>query len=372
MQLAAVVLAVLLLWMSPVAALDLRVAVAEGVAQLTVGCSTAATVTDENNRVLGRLEPLQPLPATAFGTQVEAGGVRVGRLRIIPEQAEGLVFIGDRWFRGSADLFAVEGHLTGLNLVELESYLYGVIGAEMPASWPTEALKAQAVAARSYALYQWLHRQGQPYDLGDTTRWQVYRGASHESAAVRRAVDATAGEVMVFRGEVIEAMYHDTSGGRTEDLRAVNGQDAPYLSAVEDFDQNSPYYRWQVNLSAAQLVRDLGLDVGDLLGLRPRDRTPSGRLLTVEALGSRGSQLLRAVEMRFKLHLKSTFFEILPTLVSRETNAPLASVLFQGRGYGHGLGMSQYGARALAVAGRDYRRILGHYYRGIEVRRERL
>lgn len=358
-----------LLVAGPAEAVDVRLAVAQDTTQLTVGSSTSATVTDENNQVLGKLDPLQPLPTAATGEQVDVGGVRVTHLHIIPDRPDGLVFIGDRWFRGIADIYASGGRLTGLNLVDLESYLYGVVGAEMPASWPIEALKSQAVAARTYALYHWMKRRNQPYDLGDTTRWQVYRGVQGESDAVRRAVDGTVGQVLLFNGDLINAMYHSNSGGHTDDSLALNGENLPYLTAVEDFDQSSPYYRWQVSISAARLFQRLSLDIGELLDLHPQDRTPNGRVLTVMAIGSRGTQLLDATQMRFKLGLKSTFFEIPPPAPSAKPT-PLSSIIFNGRGFGHGLGLSQYGARALANFGWDYLRILKHYYRGVEINKQ--
>jgi stage II sporulation protein D len=357
----------------PAGAVDLRLAIVKDASALTIGSSIVATVTDENNQVLGKLQPLQPLPVKLTGTQVESAGVKVQHLHLVPDAANGLVFIGDRWFRGTIDVSVTNGKLLALNLVDMESYLYGVVGAEMPSSWSLEALKAQAVAARTYALYNWTQRHDQPYDLGDTTRWQVYKGAQEEADSIRKAVDATSGRVMTYKGQLINAMYHDTSGGRTEDVKALNGaDDAPYLASVEDFDQDSPYYRWQITLPIAKVVSSLALNIGNLLQLRADQQTATGRPLTLVAVGNKGTQTFKASEIRSKLRLKSEFFEIAPVLTSTKPNATLAALVFNGRGFGHGLGMSQYGARALASGGWNYQQILKYYYQGIEIQRQDL
>ncbi len=358
-----------LLLAGPAQAIDLRLAVAQNVANLTVGSSTEATVVDERSQVVGRLDPMQPLPMAAAGNQVEAGGIRVTRLRIVPKDPEGLVFIGNRWFRGAADVYASGGKLTGINLVDLEAYLYGVVGAEMPASWPDEALKAQAVAARTYALYHWMRRQREAFDMGDTVMWQVYKGAQAETSSVRQAVDATAGQVLTFKGSLINALYHSSAGGQTEDIKVLGKEAAPYLSAVADFDQSAPFFRWTQSLEAAQLLKTLALNIGDLLQVKPQEKSPNGRMLSLLFVGTSGTQVVKAADVRFKLGLKSTFFDVLhsPNAVG---SAPLKTVAFDGRGYGHGLGMSQWGARALAALGWDSSRILKHYYSGVEVQKQ--
>lgn len=234
-------------------------AVEEEVVAVTIGSSVEARLVDERGQTLGMLPAMQPLTMAAAGSQVQALNVRVGRIRVVPSRPEGLVFIGDRWFRGAAEAFAAEGRLTALNLVDLEAYLYGVVGAEMVASWPEEALKAQAIAARTYALFHWGRRQNQTHDIGDTVQWQVYRGAQYETDSVRRAVEATAGQVITFQGNVINAMYHSHSGGRTEDIKVYGEEDKPYLRTVEDFDQAAPYWKWQQVIPTVNLRKTFGL-----------------------------------------------------------------------------------------------------------------
>lgn len=354
---------------APAQAIDLRVAVEEEVVAVTIGSSVEARLVDERGQTLGMLPAMQPLTMAAAGSQVQALNVRVGRIRVVPSRPEGLVFIGDRWFRGAAEAFAAEGRLTALNLVDLEAYLYGVVGAEMVASWPEEALKAQAIAARTYALFHWGRRQNQTHDIGDTVQWQVYRGAQYETDSVRRAVEATAGQVITFQGNVINAMYHSHSGGRTEDIKVYGEEDKPYLRTVEDFDQAAPYWKWQQVIPTVNLRKTFGLEaVGELLDVKVLERSTSGRILAVQFVGSKGSQLLKGTDVRLKLGLRSNFFEITP--VGGSGQGPVTALTFDGRGFGHGLGMSQWGARALAALGWNCSRILKHYYQGVTLQKQ--
>lgn len=355
----------------PAHAVELRVAVAQEALQLLVGSSTAATVFDEYNQPLGQLEPLQPLEMTAANDQVQAAGIRVRYLRVVPQQSDGLVFIGERWFRGSAQVYASGGRLSGINLIDIEAYLYGVIGAEMPSSWPIEALKSQAIAARTYALYNWQRRTDAPFDLGSDTGWQVYRGAQQENDRVRTAVDATTAQVLTFNGSVINALYHAASGGRTEDIKLAFKENLPYLSTVKDYDQDGPYARWQQSFLAGDLSKALGLDLGQLSEVRSLERTPSGRVQTLLIVGTRGSQVVKATDLRLRLGLKSTSFEVLASPKPRPSSV-LSTISFVGRGFGHGLGLSQWGAKALAASGWNCLQILSHYYQGTIIRSQRL
>ena len=161
-----------------------------------------------------------------------------------------------RAYRGQLHVSVVSGKLRALNVVALEQYLYGVVPAEVPFSWPAEALKAQAVAARSYALS---HLQGGTFDLYDDTRSQVYLGIPHEKPSTNAAVDATAGEVVLHAGRVAKTFFFSTSGGRTMSAADAWGEAVPYLISVPDpYDALSPYHDWgPFPFSAARLVRVL-------------------------------------------------------------------------------------------------------------------
>ena len=187
--------------------LEMRVAISNGESSLVVGTSTPGVVVDARGKVLGKL------PAKE-GTNVLPGGqnIRIGKWEtpagvwLKPTQG-GLVFVGDRWFRGDLLLVSQGSTLLAVNYVDLESYISSVVGAEVSPSWPMAALKAQAIAARSYALVHYIRPANPLYDLGNTQRWQVYRGINAEWNTTRQAAKETHGVFLSYKGGVVESMY---------------------------------------------------------------------------------------------------------------------------------------------------------------------
>jgi stage II sporulation protein D len=212
-----------------------------------------------------------------------------------------------RPYRGQLHVSVVAGKLRALNVVGLEQYLYGVVPAEVPYSWPAEALKAQAVAARSYALS---HLQGGTFDLYDDTRSQVYLGIPHEKPSTNAAVDATAGQVVLHAGRVAKTFFFSTSGGRTMSSADAWGTAVPYLISVPDpYDSLSPYHDWgPFRFTAARLARVLRVP-GKLVDVTTT-RNGSGRAEAVVANGTRGQVTVAAADVRRALGLRSTWFDV--------------------------------------------------------------
>jgi stage II sporulation protein D len=226
-----------------------------------------------------------------------------------------------RAFRGQIQVSVVSGRLRAINNVGLEQYLYGVVPSEVPSTWPAEALKAQAVAARSYALS---HLQTGAFDLFDDVRSQVYLGIPHEKPSTNAAVDATAGRVVVYGGRVAKTFFFSTSGGRTMSAADAWGEAVPYLVSVPDpHDGLSPYHEWgPLAQTAARLRRVLGVP-GELVDVTTT-RNRSGRAETVVATGTGGEVTVPAAEVRRRLGLRSTWFEIGVLAFARPaTAAPL-------------------------------------------------
>ena len=245
--------------------------------------------------------------------------------------------------------------------LRLEDYVAGVVAGEMPASFPPEALKAQAVAARSFALTRKIDAQaaGRAWDIGASVLAQVF--SRSPGPAARAAADATAGEVLVMEMEPVEAYFHASCGGRTEGGLAALGRDLPYLAPVEcGRCGGSPRVRWTLRVPARELARAAGLS-GAATGARVVARTPSGRAEKMEIRAGERRALLGAAELRQRLG-----FSRLPSLAF-DLKAERGAFVFDGRGQGHGAGLCQWGAAGLAKEGKDYRAILLHYYPGTEV-----
>ncbi|WP_247216854.1 SpoIID/LytB domain-containing protein [Synechococcus sp. C9] len=364
-----VILAGLTLAGGVASATELRVGIQQGAKTVRVGASGNAVVTDGSGRTLGTLPPMLGFVAQVQGGQVVLHTFRGRDLWVRPTD-NSFVFISDDWYRGRLRLVARPDGLLAVNHVPLEEYLYSVVGSEMYPFWPLEALKAQAVAARSFILFR-LRRPADPdFDVGRTVTWQAYKGYSRESDSTREAVTATTGQVVTYRGQIIEAVYHAASGGHTENVEDIWSAPRPYLRGVPDFDQEAPVYSWQKTFTQAELSRLLP-GVGQVTSLTPVRTTPQGRVVEMRVTGTTGTKTFTGSELRRLLDLRSTLFQVTPTrgdvASTNPVNAPDGSFEFQGRGFGHGLGMSQWGAFGLAQRGYNYQQILQYYYQGTEI-----
>ena len=299
---------------------------------------------------------------------IEAGGNRFGpvvRLR----SANGWLQAGSRRYRGAIEVRRTpEGKLTAINELDVEQYLYGVLKMEVDAGWPAEALKALAVAARTLALQSLGRFAAEGYDLRATTDSQVYGGINAEDPRTTAAVDATRGVVMTYAGRPIFAAHHSDSGGATESSEFVWGQPYPYLRGVPDpYGQDYPGREWLSRIDIPTLQARLaraGKPMPGITAVAVAATSPSGRALVVRVTGASGALDLRATELRTILgvtFLRSTLF------TARLTRDEAPAVEFQGRGYGHGVGMSQWGARGQALLGRTYPEILAFYYQGVQL-----
>jgi stage II sporulation protein D len=338
----------------PAQAQQLRVAVAQKVAQINIGTSTTAIVSDGSGHKLGELQPQKGLVAEASNDEIKVGNTQVAELWVKPQKG-GYVWIGDRWYRGTVRIISDGRQLLAVNHVDLEQYLYSVLGAEMSTTFPAEALKAQAVAARTYALYRRQSAQKKLFDVDATQSSQVYRGLASEANTTQAAVNATLGQVMTYQGKPILAAFHSASGGHTENVEDIWTDKVPYLRGVADYDLDTPGNEWNKVVSLSELSKSL--KVSNIKSISIDRTTQFGSVLSLKVSGDTEASLL-GKDLRTALKLRSLRFTITPSP---------AGYVFKGRGYGHGLGMSQWGAYKLAERGVKYSSILSHYYQGVEL-----
>jgi stage II sporulation protein D len=252
-----------------------------------------------------------------------------------------------------------------VNHIPLENYLCGVLPREMAPSWPPEALKAQAVAARTYALYHMLLRRTDAYDVLSTTSSQVYGGSEKDYPSVRSAVEATRGLVLAEGGRLALTLFHANSGGMTESCENIWGGRLSYLSSVEDpFSKNRPGDAWEKTLTAEEITAgcvQFGIAAGAVQELAPVERSASGRIQKLKVVTDSQTFFLSGNSFRLIAgpgKIKGAHFEV---------QKKKGRFVFNGHGYGHGAGMSQWGANAMAKKGFDYRAILGLYYPGGQI-----
>jgi len=293
-------------------------------------------------------------PLQVAGSQLYIEGEPVGNSFTLEPTDGALVSWAGQNYRGALRFTATDRNLRVINVVDLETYLRGVVPAEMQASWDLEALKAQAVAARTYTLAS-LDEDG-TYDVCATIECQKYDGVTIEHPRSDQAIVETAGVVLTYGGDFAKTYYHADSGGVLASSSEVWGNASPYLVAQQDVDSSSPHRGWERALDASFIASSLqgrGIGVGEVSGVRVVGYSESGRVESLEVLGSDGSRLLSGPKLTKMLRewgLKSTRFRM------------SGDLSVQGDGWGHGVGMSQYGARSLARGGYDYSQILGFYY----------
>jgi stage II sporulation protein D len=264
--------------------------------------------------------------------------------------------------------------------LELEEYIKGVVAAEMPAKFHLEALKAQAIAARTVTVKRLKHFGGPGYqavqgaDLSDDVndsqawlgkadllkKWGLFNYYTYWRK-ISRAVEETSGLIITYEGKPVDAVYHSTSGPKTENSEEVWGVFQPYLRSVQcPFDKHSPRYFEEKTFPLLELQSRLGLDTyspssGDSF-IRIINYTASGRVKNIKI----GGRVYQGKELRSLLGLNSTFFTC---QISDQ------KVVFKTIGYGHGVGLCQYGADGLAELGKDYKEIIHYYYQGVEIRK---
>ncbi len=376
--------------------------------------SASLRIGDGQGRTLLELPPGERLELRRSGSSLEARvaagpsgparrlslPLRQALIDIAPAKGDGaLLSLQQRRYRGRLLVRPEGDRLQAINVIDVESYLPSVVGSEMPASWPQAALRAQAVAARTYALKQ--RKPDSPFDVKATVASQVYKGVEAETPSTREAVRSTRSQVMVHDSNLINAVFHSSSGGITENSGEIWRQQLPYLVSVPDFDEASPVHAWQLRIPPDKLAAAFR-EIGGVVRIDVLTTTSSGRIRQARVIGPAGSLVLSGAELRQRLGLRSTLarfsFELppqtfafpppLPSLPGVFTPAGMESLaaglqqapwlaprpapapvlVVNGRGFGHGVGMSQWGAYGLALRGEDYREILQHYYRGVEIR----
>ena len=291
---------------------------------------------------------------------VEIDGEPFGRTVRVRSAAtirvNGREYVGDFEVATNGDGFAV------INELPLEQYVAGALKAEAPATWPREALRAQAIVVRTYAAYQRQLNAGRAYHIVASTADQQYAGRVDDASPVWDAVRDTAGQVLLWEGALFAAFYHTDDGGYTEAPGAVfAAKDLPALRPVRCQYDSGPHYRWNLDLRLADLseaLRRAGFEVGAVTGIDVAGRSQTLRVLELVVRGTRGAARLRGTEFRRLVGydtLRSTLFAV-------AVDGQYAR--FAGRGWGHGVGMCQAGAAGMAEQGYTAAQILVYYYGG--------
>ena len=358
------------------------------------------------------------------------------KAKIVVKSSDGRgIWVGQKRYSGKLNLYILDSEILVINILGIEKYLSSVVGSEMPAKWPLEALKAQAIASRTYALKQ---KGNSFYDIDSTNKNQVYSGLEARTYKTTRAVRSTRSLVLTYKNKLINALFHSSSGGMTENSQDVWKNEYPYLSSVKDFDENNPKLRWQKKFSNEEL-KSLFPKIGGIKKIEILNITNTGRVKNVKLLGYYGSDQMSGVDIRKRMNLKSNFvrfkfiedneiesnnnnsklltinqFEdaplthivkagenlndiatkynvnvyeiidlnsikdsslininqilLIPRNSSNTSSTTERILVVSGFGSGHGVGMSQWGAKYMATKGLKAEEILKHFYNGAKIR----
>ena len=255
-----------------------------------------------------------------------------------------------------------------ITTLPFEEYIKGVVAGEMPATFELEALKAQAVASRSYAMYQMTATKDKDYDVTNTTQNQVYLTDeelktnwkdeyNQKMNKIKTAIQETTGEYLTYNGQIVNAMFFSTSTGKTENSEEVFVSALPYLRSVDSkWDEESPAFTDTYTFDLKDFYTKLNLPYNEKLNIEITEKTSTGRIKKLKI----NNQELNGRDVAKKLSLRSNYFDI----VQNENKITITT-----KGFGHGVGMSQYGANGMAKEGYKYDQILKHYYQNTEIKK---
>jgi stage II sporulation protein D len=384
--------------------------------------------------------------ATPFGIEIDGKLFNTAKnIRIIPENG-GLIQVNNHKYRGEIEIILEHQLLNVINIIEIEKYLYGVLKKEISPEWPDEVLKAQAIAARSFALSNMNKFADKGYNICATTNSQAYGGVNHEHPVTNKAVNDTHGIILTFESEPINAVYHSDSGGHTENSEDVWGGCIPYLRGVpSDYEEivSPPHHQWDCSFTEEELLKKLannGYHFSNIQDIVVADKTEAGRVQSVVIVGDNNQKItLKTNDFRLLAGpsiIRSSLFEIdidgkktvekkvnhdeqsileestkralqkksvsevinedrdfsipeLIELLNRSKDEPVLEkkclpeeennnsnngtdnlvFSFRGKGNGHGVGLSQWGAYGMASQGYSYEDILKYYYQGVQLKK---
>lgn len=341
--------------------------------------------------------------------------------------------INSKSYRGIIELYKSNNSITAVNVIDIDEYLYGVVASEMPFSWHTEALKAQATAARSYAVSMLLKHKEKGYDVCDTIDCQVYKGIEGEEETVKTAVNETKGKLIYYNNQVINAVFFSSSGGSTAAAEDVWGTSFDYLKPVKEINENETkeWTRTFTYLEISQILSRNNINIGNIENIFISETDEYSRVNALTIKGTEGEKVLKNEEVRTffsstiggsldsrnfviggvssvsqsntlnALSKSASEFVKLNSIYVTDANnqpqnvsvksihvlgkdgqkeyninnvsvtvdkvMPNNTLVITGKGWGHGVGMSQFGAKGMAEAGHNYIEILKHYYTNVEV-----
>jgi stage II sporulation protein D len=328
-----------------------------------LGSSKDFFISDASNKKLKLTKGIVEICCSEKGIQIKKQFLSPP-LKIEP--SNGVIFADSKPYRGHLIVEKSENKLNIINVLTLEDYIKGVLPKEVSADWNTEALKAQAVISRTYAIINLNRHSTQRFDMCSTTHCQVYGGAGVEAAPCNKAILETQCEVLTYDGELAQTVFHANCGGHTEDPKYIwNWKDTPpYLKGVKcNYCTAAPYTNWEKILDESFIRKQLSdNNIGKIKNIKIKEKTSAGTAKELKIIHSEGELKLNAYQFRLAIgtwQIKSHAFD------SIKINGD--KFHFKGKGWGHKVGLCQWGAKGMAEKGKTYKQILAYFYPGTKI-----
>ncbi|BAV58982.1 SpoIID/LytB domain-containing protein [Candidatus Endomicrobiellum trichonymphae] len=284
------------------------------------------------------------------------------------ESSNGRIFANSKLYRGYLMIIKSENKMNIINVLPIEDYIKSVLPKEAVANWNIEALKSQAVISRTYAITNLNKHSSQGFDICSTTHCQVYDGASVEVDSCNKAVLETQCKVLSYDGKFAQTVFHANCGGHTEDPKYIwNWKDMPpYLKGVKcGYCDTAPHTKWEKTLDESFIRKQLSNNnIGKIKSIKIKGKTPTGAAKELKITHSKGEVTLNAYQFRLAVdtwYIKSHTFDFIKTDGNK--------FYFKGRGWGHKVGLCQWGAKGMAEKGKTYKEILAHFYPGTTIKK---
>ena len=347
----------------------IRILVQQDKPMVQVSVSNPFEVLDDQGRTVTKGVKLDGATVKPVGPGIQWWSQSVpGHFLVVKSMGHGIRVGSSGVYRDEVLIYKnSRGSLDVISRLELDDYLKSVLPFEGNPKWALESLKAQAVASRTFALTKMLSRRSEEYDVSAGFMSQVYAGKQIENERTNQAVDATRGEVLLYNGKIFPAFFHSTCGGATTAADLVwRVKPLPPLGGVDcEFCKNSPHYKWEAKVTPAEIKQKLAkqqMPVQDVLGIRTDKIDKTGRAHKLVIQSTWAEKVVDADAFRVwvdPMRLKSN---LITKVVFRD-----GAFVFKGRGWGHGVGMCQYGMKYLGELGYSYQDILGNYYPGAQI-----
>jgi len=348
---------------------NVRVSLMKNVTSVTISSPQAFKVVDEQGHDLLKGDKIVAATVKANDRGIQLGSQTfLGNALVIRSTAGDGIKVGDKTYRDNIEFWKdAAGKISVINEVNLEDYLKGVLPWEANPNWPVEALKAQAVVSRTYGLFKAIEYQKEKTHVSQDVLSQVYAGKTVENPKTSQAVDLTKGEILTYNGKIFPAYFHSTCGGATTHADYLwDVEPNPALKGVKcDFCWESKHYHWSAEISPLEMEKALqkkGYTISGITNITLEDTDETGRARYIIVDHAKGKTKFRSNDFRVlvdPMKFKSTLIKS----ITRKGS----SFVFQGKGWGHGAGMCQYGSKALAELGYTYRQILDYYYPGSKI-----